>query len=136
MDERVMSIREQGWLQTIQAAARSGQSAKNWCEQNGIAESTFYRWKHRLREKALASLRPEPADIAQAEGTAAANIPVFAQLGCVEASESDAAIRTQAFFQRPTAILRIRCGDFTLEMGTEVCEEELKKVLRAVRNAW
>ena len=136
MDERVMSIREQGWLQTIQAAARSGQSTKEWCEQNGIAESTFYRWKQRLRGQALAQLLPETARIRQAEGQATAPVAVFAQLRCRDASGSERTADIQTLSDHRTTPLYIRSGGLTLELGAELSEEDLKKVLRAVRNAW
>lgn len=136
MDQRVMSIREQGWLQTIQAAARSGQSTKEWCEQNGIAESTFYRWKQRLRGRALARLWPETAGVRQAEGQAAAAVPVFAQLSCRDGSEPEHIADIQTLSGHRTAPLRIRSGALTLELGAELSEEDLCKVMRAVRNAW
>lgn len=136
MDERVMSIREQGWLQTIQAAARSGRSTKEWCEQNGIAESTFYRWKQRLREQALAQLWPETAELRQAEGQASAPVPVFAQLSCRDASGTERTAAIQTLSSDRTTPLCIRSGALTLELGAELSEEELSKVMRAVRNAW
>ena len=48
MEAIAMTVREQGWQQTIQEAARSGQNIKDRCMQKGIAQSTLYRWKQRL----------------------------------------------------------------------------------------
>ena len=135
MDERAMRIREQGWLQTVQAAARSGQTTKAWCEQNGVAESTFYRWKHRLREKVLGQLWPETAELTPAEKQTTAPVPVFAQLSSPE-SEHTTDMLARIHNQCSAPLLRIRNGELTLELGTELDEEELSKVLRAVRNAW
>ena len=136
MEAIAMTVREQGWLQTIQKAARSGQSTKDWCMQNGIAESTFYRWKQRLRERALAQLWPETAGITQARHPAAANVPTFARLSYSDTPERVSDIQVQTHDRRPSTFLRIRSGELTLELGAELCEEDLSKVLRAVRNAW
>ena len=136
MEAIAMTVREQGWLQTIQKAARSGQSIKDWCKQNGIAESTFYRWKQRLRERALARLWPETAEITQAKNPAAANVPMFARLSYSDTPERVSDIQVQMHDRRPSTSLRIRNGELTLELGAELCEEDLSKVLRAVRNAW
>ena len=135
MDERAMRIREQGRLQTVQAAARSGQTTKAWCEQNGVAESTFYRWKHRLREKALIQLWPDTAGSTPAEKPATAAVPAFAQLSSPK-SEHTTDMLARIHNQCSAPLLRIRNGELTLELGTELDEEELSKVLRAVRNAW
>ena len=136
MEAIAMTVREQGLLRTIQEAARSGQSTKDWCMQNGIAESTFYRWKQRLRERALAQLWPETAGITQARHPAAANVPTFAQLSYSDTPERVSDIQVQMHDRRPSTSLRIRSGALTLELGAELCEEDLSKVLRAVRNAW
>lgn len=136
MDERVMSIREQGWLQTIRAAAGSGQSTKEWCEQNGIAQSTFYRWKQRLRKQALAQLWPEATEITQVEEQATARVPVFAQLSCRDCSEIERTAAIQTHISHRATPLCIRSDALTLELGPELSEEELSKVMRAVRNAW
>ena len=135
MDERAMSIREQGWLETVQSVARSGQTTKEWCEQNVEAESTFYRWKHRLCEKALVQLWPETAELTPAEKQATAPVPVFAQLSCRE-DPNTTDILARIHNQCSSPLLRIRSGALTLELGPELSEEDLSKVLRAVRNAW
>lgn len=136
MEAIAMTVREQGWLQTIQEAARSGQSTKDWCMQNGVAQSTFYRWKQRLREHALARLWPETAGITQTGEPAAANVPAFVRLSDPDTPEHVSDIQAQLNDRRSSTFVRIRRGELTLELGAKLSEEDLSKVLRAVRNAW
>lgn len=136
METIAMTVREQSWLQTIQEAARSGQSIKDWCMQNGIAQSTFYRWKQRLRERALAQLWPETAGITQARDPAEANIPTFARLTYSDTPKRVTDIQAQMHTRCPSTVLHIQNGNLMLELGAELSEEYLSKVLRAVRNAW
>ena len=51
MEQNTMAVREQQWLETIQTAKKSGLPVNQWCHENGIAESTFYRWQQRIRRK-------------------------------------------------------------------------------------
>ena len=50
-----MAVREQQWLETIQIAKQSGLPVNQWCHENGIAESTFYRWQQKIRQHLLDS---------------------------------------------------------------------------------
>ena len=49
MEQNTLAVREQQWLETIQTAKKSGLPVNQWCHENGIAESTFYRWQQRIR---------------------------------------------------------------------------------------
>lgn len=43
---------DQEWLELIQKCRTSGQTDKDWCEQHGVAISTFYNKVSKLRKKA------------------------------------------------------------------------------------
>ena len=43
MEQSAMAAREQQWLEIIRAAKKSGLPVNQWCQENVIAESTFYR---------------------------------------------------------------------------------------------
>jgi transposase len=44
--------REESWRERVAAHERSGLSVKQFCEQQGITEQTFYVWRKRLRNQA------------------------------------------------------------------------------------
>ena len=58
MEQNAMAVREQQWLETIQTAKKSGLPVNQWCHENGIAESTFYRWQQRIRQHLPGSAEP------------------------------------------------------------------------------
>ena len=58
MEQNAMAVQEQQWLETIQTAKKSGLPVNQWCHENGIAESTFYRWQQRIRQHLLGSAEP------------------------------------------------------------------------------
>jgi transposase-like protein len=39
------------WESTIREAARSGLSIREFCRQNNLKESQFYRWQRRLKQR-------------------------------------------------------------------------------------
>ena len=49
----------QKWASIIQERNASELSTKQWCNQNGILEGSYYYWLKRVREKALKQL-PAP----------------------------------------------------------------------------
>ena len=113
METKSMAVREQNWLQTLQQAAASGLSNQEWCEQNGVALSTFYKWKRTLRDQLLAQL----------ESTSDSNM-CFAKVPLSRAEEPVA---------EP---LSVCCNGLTLHISPDLSEEKLVRILRAVRNAW
>ena len=41
--------KEQEWTRRIREQARSGQSASEWCREQGVSDKAFYYWKKRLK---------------------------------------------------------------------------------------
>lgn len=113
MEIRAMAVREENWWHTIQAGIQSGKSQKAWCAENGIAPSTFYYWKRQLRDRLL-----------EAQGEDNGSEPCFAELPQPVAP----AARTQ------DKIL-LHTENITVELPLGCREEDLCKVLRAVRHA-
>jgi len=72
-------IRLQQWIGIIKECRDSGKTVKNWCEENGISEKSYFYWQRRAREAACQELtayqeqrvtKTEPNDT---------NIPVFTE---------------------------------------------------------
>ncbi len=45
------SLKKQRYLNLIKECTRSGKSNREWCNENGIAYSTFMRWQALLRDE-------------------------------------------------------------------------------------
>lgn len=46
-------VKTDSWRQRIQECQQSGKSVHAWCEDNGIAASTYYRYLRKIRETLL-----------------------------------------------------------------------------------
>ena len=57
MDKEAAAIRFANWEQLIVAANSSGLRKREWCEQNGITEKTFYYWQRKVRSKAIETMK-------------------------------------------------------------------------------
>ena len=57
MDQLTTNIRNQSWLQMIQAQKESGLSIKRWCLENHISEHCFYYRQQKLRQSAGEALQ-------------------------------------------------------------------------------
>lgn len=53
--------RAQQWIEIIWACKASGQSKKNWCEENQVNVKSFYYWQTKLRKEASQLLVKENA---------------------------------------------------------------------------
>ena len=46
------------WTERVAACRSSGKSVRQWCQENGIAEKTYYYWQRRIFE--LTKTRADP----------------------------------------------------------------------------
>ena len=111
MERSAMTVRAENWLQTLQRASASGLSNKEWCRQNGVPASTFYRWKHALRDQLLE----------QMESPVSCGVH-FVRLPQEEKSSSPGQIC-------------IRSENLVLEVPADLSEEALCRILQAVKHA-
>ena len=60
MDQCTHEVRAEYWRKIIQACSQrpAGQSAKNWMDENGISEQSYYHWQRRFRRLILTSQKP------------------------------------------------------------------------------
>ena len=58
-----MKYRKEQWRQRILDCQASGLSVSAWCKQNGLGQSTYYKWLHRIRAEVCQTL-PEPKSVA------------------------------------------------------------------------
>ena len=49
--ERTANPKADEWAERIAAQQRSGMSVKQFCQEQGLTEYSFYAWRKRLREK-------------------------------------------------------------------------------------
>ncbi len=59
MDHCTHEVRAEYWRKIIQACGQrpAGQSAKQWMDENGIREQSYYHWQRRFRQQAYAEMK-------------------------------------------------------------------------------
>lgn len=125
-------IKLQEWIEHFQAQATSGLTVKDWCSQNDISIHTYNYWKHKLKEEYVQSNLPDivPLSAAQLPATTSnttinsqsLNTCTYSSYNSLDSSDSLDSIR-------------VVCGDIQLSIGTSVSDEQLLRILKAVRYA-
>ena len=76
VEKRATTGKPDEWSERIAAQQRSGISVKQFCEEHGLTECSFYYWRKRLQKR-----EPRPVRFALVErGTARQEAPVEAAL--------------------------------------------------------
>ena len=51
------------WTERVTACRSSGKSVRQWCQENGVAEKTYYYWQRRIYELTKAKAEPVFAEV-------------------------------------------------------------------------
>ena len=109
MEQNTLAVREQQWLETIQTAKKSGLPVNQWCHENGIAESTFYRWQQRIRQ----------------------HLPGSAEPTFVELPEQAKPLTSA----QPVHLLTVHIQDITVELPSGLPAAQISELIRGIRHA-
>ena len=109
MEQNEMAMREQQWLETIQIAKQSGLPVNQWCHENGIAESTFYRWQQKIRQQLLDSAEPPFIELPK---QAKPSVPA-----------------------QPSHLVTLHIQDITVEFPSGLSAAQISELIRGIRHA-
>ena len=109
MEQNAMAVREQQWLETIRAAKKSSLPVNQWCHENGIAESSFYRWQQRIRQHLLGSAEPPFIELPK------------------QAKPSVPAQRSH--------LVTLHIQDITVEFPSDLSAAQISELIRGIRHA-
>ena len=108
MEQNEMAMREQQWLETIQTAKQSGLPVNQWCHENGIAESTFYRWQQKIRQHLPGSAEPPFIELPE---------------------QPKPSIPTQ-----PSHLITLHMRDITVEIPSDISAAQISELIRGIRH--
>ena len=80
ISETKKRIRIEAWAEMYREYLRSGKTIKEWCEENGIARTTFH---NRLRQIREAALEPKHEIVPVNAEAGSMNIPAVAAKGVI-----------------------------------------------------
>lgn len=125
MDQCTREVRLQHWKNIIsQCQLRpQGQTAKQWMDENGICEQTYYRWQRVIRQKAyteMAAARQFPASSPPDTDVSFVEVPMQKIPSVLIPADSG------------TAPAVIKTATFTIEIVDSISERLLSAILREV----
>ena len=105
------------WTARIRECSTSGLSVKRWCEDNGVAEGSYYYWLKRVRVAACEAL------------------PVIQKpVKIVPINLSSETIKSRTVDQDNNSSLVMRIGSVTMELNNSTSSLLIENVLRALQN--
>lgn len=115
------------WRQVVCTCRNSGLSVAQWCQENGVAQSTYYRWLRVIWDQESGTLlestgRPEPT-LKEPERKML-SLPAFAEVSmprpaCAQGSQA--------------ACMVLRKGDWSLEIHNGTDPTLLRQILEVVK---
>lgn len=125
--QKLHQIKLAHWTALFQEQASSGLTVKAWCQEQNISIHTYNYWKHQLKMECLDSLLPAAHDIVPL--TVPVSAPSTTQ--CLPLASQSPDSR-----ELPDCnSISITSGNIQVNIGSSVSEEQLLRILKAVRYA-
>ena len=135
MDQKIMEVRTKRWIPLIAEQANSGLSKKEWCSQNGIERTSFFRWQKRVRSYLLEHQESEEASLPVLKQNE--NDEKFVELLSPKVALAGA-YNTQRSYPTGSyddSSIRIHYGGFSISLSSGVIDErQLSSVLRVLKH--
>lgn len=127
MDQCTHEVRAEYWRNIIQACSQRpvDQSAKNWMDENGISEQSYYHWQRRFRQQAYEEMKENTAVPAVAEKAEL----TFVEIPCTAQAE----INTHMVSDKQVAT--IRTAAFQIDISNDISDALLSRIFREVSHA-
>ena len=127
MDSTVMELRIKQWLPLFEEQAKSGLNKQDWCEQNGINRSRFFKWQRICRSYLLAQ---DQVTQGSAQET------TFVELLCPGNGRQPPGLAVPSAPDLiPPSSITISCNGFSVSLDGKVDEDDLARVLRVIAHA-
>lgn len=130
MDKCTHDVRKQYWKNIINQCLQrpKGMTAKQWLENNGISEPTYYAWLKRFRQEtyALATTTAEVPAVSEVSAITFAEIPLKAEPTVVKQVPVNQEMH-------PVAV--INTGNCSIAISNDISDLLISKILQEVRHA-
>ena len=119
--QKLHQIHLNEWTARFCEQKSSGLTVKQWCEQNNFSIHTYNYWKHILKEELASQMLPDIIPI-----TIPDSQTQLAPTASTESCLANRPIRTTA---------KLTIGDISVKFDSDISEEFLRTILKAVRYA-
>lgn len=133
MDSKVMELRLKHWIPIFEEQAKSGLNKQEWCKQNNVKRTAFFKWqrelqkylldknKDKLSNELVVHTAPDFVELTPARTLAKSGLN-----NCCDRSGGIA----------PASPISIRCGEFSIDLNDDVNEQLLSKVLKVMADVY
>ncbi len=127
MEPCTYEARAEYWRGIIQSCGQrpAGQSAKNWMEENGICEQSYYYWQRKFRQQTYELIKRSNVIPEASEKT---------EVSFVEMPYSRIAWDEPAVTEHSPAAV-IRTGSFCIEITNAISHDLLSEILKELSHA-
>lgn len=133
MDSKIMELRLKQWIPIFEEQAKSGLSKQEWCRQNDVHRVTFFKWQREFRNYLLEKNENKLQNLFSTEHLLY-KAPDFVELtpttSLVHSRLNDSNVGLSDI--TPTSSIRIKCGEFSIELNEDVNELFLSKILKVI----
>ena len=114
------------WAALIKDQSESNLQVKEWCEQNNVTIHAYHYWKHKLKEMAVRSMMPDIAPLPVMPSVTPSSLVPVQESSLPESCDSRNTISSPVC---------LTLGDIRIEFGTSTSDEEIFRIIKAVRHA-
>ncbi len=128
MDQCTHEVRAEYWKGIIKACGQRpvGQSAKNWMDENGICEQSYYHWQRKFRQKAYEEMQKNSDAVPAAAEKA--------ELSFVEIPYCPPAKKNRPMISGSTVAV-IGTSALKIEITNDISDSLLSLIIREASNA-
>ena len=133
MDSKVMELRLKQWIPIFEEQAKSGLNKQEWCRQNDVKRTAFFKWQREL-QKYLLDKNKDKLSNALAVHTAPDFVELTPASTPAKSSPDNCCVRSGDI--TPASSISIKCGEFSIDLNDNVNELLLSKVLKVMANVY
>ena len=129
MDQCAHEVRAEYWKGIIQACGQrsAGQSAKNWMDENGICEQSYYHWQRKFRQQAYEQMKEKAARVPAVTSDTDVS---FVEIPCINpATQPDPQVKDSVY------VALIQTASAKIGITNDISDSVLSRILQEVANA-
>lgn len=134
-----MELRLKQWISIFEEQAKSGLNKQDWCEQNNIKRTAFFKWQRELQKYLLKKSESKCQDKKSTE-LAIQTTPDFIELTPKPISSLERPSIRDCYAKSsnipPASSISIRRGEFTIDLNDDVNELLLSRVLKVMADVY
>ena len=132
MDQITHDVRSSQWLKIITQGQNrpEGTTAKQWMDDNGISEKSYYYWLRKFRKQAYSQMTEASTSVSVGNEISFAEVSIKPRQ-----SANVTAFASEKSFEAVRPVAVIRNANISLALTNEISEELLSRILQEVAHA-